>query len=663
MPDLALIGKEWLLEQVEGLEDSIKRMGPIEYNELNRYLPQGVSPRPGYIRYDLFPFLIEIIENFDPLSPVRETNLKKGVQTGFTTLLESIMLYYIGHIKTQPMMYLTADKELANVRMENNILPMLVESEMMHLIRSADTGNFRKTGKTKDFLQFDGGGYMIYNGAQNATKMRQNSVPLMFKDELDGWKLSIGKDGNSDTLTDARLSAYWDTRKILRGSTPLTEPSMIDDAYEKGDKRKYNILCRACSFPQHIHHNYVNKETGLIGGFKWETEHGRLIIDSVRYRCIDCGHEHYEHDKEYLFAIANGAHWKPTAEPRVEFVRSYHLPAWYSPFGFRPWHKGISDYLECFDPETKEILSISKYQEYVNNTLGDAFKSLGSRIYFTSASAHRRSNYSLGEIPNKYAAKYSRSEILFLVCMVDVHKRNLAVTVFGICKDLITYVIDYWRFERENEDDDCGQITSPVWGRLQALIEEKIYTADNGREYRIAWTFVDAGWSMPTVVTFCSQYGDGVHPIVGRQQAGKNQQLKEFREYKTTSGKTGYMITVDHYKDRLAPVLRRTWAEEQGVQPIHHFNAPVDLTDKQIKELTVESRKEMSDENGATWHIWHRPGNAANELFDNLGYAHACVEIMAYLTCIGHFELETIDWGKYWDYLEAQLVEIPAEPS
>jgi len=654
MPELDTIGRDWLIEEVEAMSDSIERLGPVQFNEENRYLPQGVSPRPGYIRYDLFPFLREIIECFDPLSPVREVNFMKGVQTGYTTLLESILLYYIAHIKTQAAMFITADKELASGRMENNIIPMINESGFSDLIRSSDEGNSRKTGKTKDFLQWEGGGFLIYNGSLNAAKMRQYSVPLMLKDELDGWKRSVGQDGNSDALTDARLSAYWGVRKILRGSTPLLEPSMIHDAYLRGDQRKYMVLCKACSFPQEIKQEHeVDKETGIIGGFQWDLEDGTLLLESVRYACQHCGHEHYETDKERLFSTESGAHWNPTAKPKEPGIRSYHLPSFYSPFGFRPWYKCISDYLDSFDPETKMVKSASKFQEYYNNTLGVPFKKLGARIRFTSVSAHRRAVYRLGQIPNEYAARWSGSRILFLTCTVDVHKRNLAVTVIGWTRDQRCYVIDYWRFERENDLDDCSELTSPVWGRLRELIEEKIYTADDGQKYRILTTLVDAGYANDTVTTFCSDYSAGVYPILGRDRPGKNQSIKEFTEFTTQSGTVGFKITVDHYKDRIAPVLRREWVEESGEQKLYHFNAPVDITDKQLKELTVESRREKTDENGNTVYYWHRPGGAANELFDNLGYGHASVEIFAWNICIQHFELDMIEWSKFWEYAES----------
>lgn len=659
---LSLVGADWLAATVEGMADHIEHVTPVAYNEEHRYLPQGVSPRPGYIRYDLFPFLVEIIECFDPMSPVREVNLMKGVQVGYTTLLEAVLFYYVGHIKTAPAMFITADKELATGRIENNILPMFNESGMGHLIRSADVGNVRKTGKTKDYLQWEGGGFLIPQGAQNAAKMRQYSVPLMLKDELDGWPRVVGKDGDPDTLTDARLSAYWAVRKILRGSTPLLVPSLIADAHDNGDKREYLCPCLSCREPQPLRMSWGTRDEEGLGGFKWDLDGaGGLILESVRYCCRACGHPHYEHHKERLFSAANGAHWAPTCKPRIPGVRSYHLPSFYSPYGFRPWYKCVADYLAAYDPKTKQVKSHAKLQEFYNNTLGVPFKPHASAIKFEAVSAHRRAVYRMGEIPNAYAAQYSGSRVLLLTCQVDVHKSNLAVAVMGWTRDARSYLIDYDRYE----DEDCTEPTSPVWGRLRALIEEKIYTADDGAQYRIALTLIDAGFSSSTVTTFCADYATGVYPIFGRDQTSKSQAIKEFAPFTTQAGTIGYRILVNHYKDRLAPVLRRSWSELDGVQGAYHFNAPVDTTDKQLKELTVEVRKEKTDEAGNVWHVWHRPGNARNELWDLSGYGHCAVEIIAWEVCVNQFKLGTVDWARFWAYIERENVYMtpPAKAS
>lgn len=652
MPKIDSVGWRWLAEEVAAMQDHIERVGPVECNEAHRYLSQ--SRRPGFIRYDLFPFLREIIECFSIYSDVREANMMKGVQVGYTTLLESVLFYYIIQIKTMSAMFITADKELATRRMENDIIPMINESGFADRIRSSDVGNSRKTGKNKDFIQFEGGCVLYPLGAVNAKKMRMTPVPLMLKDELDGWARAVGDDGDPDALTDARLSTYWDVRKILRGSTPLLKPSMINDAYKRGDQRKYMVLCKACSFPQALRWEKIDKESGTVRGFLWETTDGVLDLDSVRYACLDCGHEHFEVDKTRLFAEEHGAHWKPTATPIEEGIRSYHLPAFYSPFGFRPWSKNVSDYLASFDPATKQVTNVAKYQEFYNNTLGMPFTPLGARVRLSSVSAHSRPGYRYGEIPNKYADTFSGSPVLFLLCLVDVHKDNLAVSVMGWTKGSRCYVIDYWRFRVTSEEEDCGEIGSPAWGRLRELIEEAKYVADDGQEYSIAMTLIDAGYANDTVSTFCSDYSAGVYPILGRDRPAKNQAIREFAEFTTQAGTVGFRILVDHYKDRLAPVLRREWVEEAGMQKLHHFNAPVDITTKQLTELTVERREKKTDEKGHVSYIWYRPGNAPNELWDLLGYGSAGVEIMAWLICIQHFEMEAIEWDTFWEFAAAE---------
>lgn len=656
MHDIDTIGREWLINQTEGLTEEMEALLPSEYNERDRYLPSSVTSKPGYIRFSVNPYMREIIDCACIDSPIREINLMKGVQITYSTALESIFLYFADYIGTLPIMYMTADKDLSAARIEQNFIPMLVLSDKMHIVKSSDEGNSRKTGKTKDHIQFAKGGYLVPFGAKNADKMRSYSIAIMLKDELDAWQETVGKDGDPDALSDARTDGYTDQAKIFRGSTPLLKgPSKIYKAYKNGDQRKYMIACRDCGFFQSLRWSSENKDTGVIGGFQWNSdEHGMIIKETVRYCCQECGHPHYEHDKQWLFDPKNGAHWAPTAIPIEEGIRSYHLPALYSPVGMRPWWKCVLDYLAGYDPKTERVRDIAKYQVFYNNVLAEPFEQMGTKITFTQVSLHRRAVYRLGQVPNKYAVRFSGSHILMLTCTVDVHKRNLAVSVMGWCRDMRCYLIDYWRFEAKDDENDCDELDCSVWGRLRAVIEEKEYEADDGKKYRIGVTFVDAGYANDTVTTFCSVYASGVYPILGRDRTAKNQTIKEFAEFKTQAGRPGYRILVDHYKDRLGPVLRREWVEEAGEQGTYHFNAPVDTSDKQLKELTVETRKEKQDDKGGVTYFWHRPGNARNELWDLLVYGHAAVEVVAWNICVGHFELDTVDWPRFWDFIESE---------
>lgn len=652
MRSLETLGADWLVERVDQLTDTMSHIKPSEYNEQNRYLPSSVTSKPGYLRYAVNPFMREIVDCFDVDSPVREVNVKKGVQITYSTLLESGVLYFADYIGTLPIMYMTADKELAKARIENNFIPMFQQSDKAHIIKSSDIGNTRKTGKTDDHIQFAKGGYLVPFGARNADKMRSFSIAVLLKDEIDAWPLTVGKDGDPDTLSDARTDGYTEQAKIFRGSTPLLlGSSKIQKGYLRGDQREYLVLCRACGFPQKL---VWQSKPGQKGGFRWEFDNGTLVLDSVRYLCRNCEHPHYEHDKERLFSTEHGAHWHPTARPVDPFVRSYHIPALYSPVGMRPWWKCVTDWVDAWDVERNQVRDVAKLQVFYNNVLAEPFEVMGSRVQFAAVSAHRRAVYRMGEIPNRYAATYSGSPVLFLTCQVDVHKKFLAVAVMGWCRDARTYVIEYKRIDDPRDDPACEEADSPVWGMLQTMLEETFYTADDGKRYGIALTLVDAGYANDTVTSFCGSYAAGVYPILGRERPGKNQSIKEFAQFTTQQGTHGYRILVDHYKDRMAPVLRREWSEDSGQQKRYHFNAPVDTTDAQLKELTVESRRERVDENGNTSYYWHRPGNARNELWDLLGYGHAAVEILAWSICIRHFELETIDWEQFWDYLEAE---------
>lgn len=647
------IGADWIAERIGKLTERLNRVTPTAFNEANRYLPESVTSIPGYIRYAVNPYMREIVDCFDVDSPVREVNLKKGVQITYTTVLESGLLYYMAHVKTLPLMYMTADKELADARVENNIIPMLNESGFRGIIRSSDVGNSRKTGKTKNHIQFEGGGYLVPFGANSADKMRSFSIAVLLKDEIDAWADTVGKDGDPDKLSDARCSGYWPRRKIFRGSTPLVRgTSKIDKQFLRGDQRRYMVRCQGtCNKSFYLRWSRKDQK----GCFKWDLDDGVLVPDSVRFVCPHCGKEHFEYDKPRLFATEHGAYWKPFGNPVEPGIRSYHLPAMYSPIGMQPWAKCVADYLEAFDPEARKVKDVGKLQVFYNNILAESFEVQGSRVTFVAVSAHRRGCYLFGQIPNTWAREHAGGPVLLVTCQVDVHKRDLRVATMGWVKDAKPFVIEYRTLEAAEGEPDCEDINCPVWGRLRSLIEEHTYEADDGRTYGIAITLIDAGYKADTVVAFCSDYASGVYPIMGRERPAKFQRIQEFAKFKTQAGTTGYRILVDHYKDRLGPVLRREWTEgESGVQKPYHFNAPLDITDAQLKELTAEVRREKKDERGNVTYEWHRPGGAANELWDLLVYGHAGVEILAWQICVERYELETIDWPMFWEYLESE---------
>ena len=645
---------DWAVSEFEAVTNEVDFKTPVQCNEGSRYLPESVSRFSGYISYDLTPYWREILDCFDPSSPVREVSVMKGVSIAYTTALESLVFYVAGHLRTVPAMFVTADNDLSHERVENNLIPMFQQSGL-DVFQSADIGNKQKKGVTAAHLQWKGGGYLIPIGANNANKFRQYSMNWVFMDEIDAWPLSLKRGGNPVLLCKDRSAGFWQVRKIFMGSTPLLKGSShIETEYLRGDQRQLFLRCLKCGEPQVLRWSGKNKDKGFEFGFKWDyTDKGSLDIASVRYHCAFCNHAHMEHDKTKLLKAEN-SYWEPTAVPVEPCIRSYKLPSLYSPAGMQPWAKCVAAWLAAWDVQRNKVKDALSLQIFYNNVLAETFEDFsGGKIYFNMVSGHRRSFYRRGEILNKKISECCESGILVLLCTVDVHHNNLAVYVSGVTRGASTWFIDYWRIE-DNTENGCENPESLAWGRLRRIIEDYKYIADDKKEYSIGFTMIDASFCTSVIVDFCASYEANVIPIMGREAISKTSAVKEFSDFKTKNGMTGYLINADYYKDRLAPVLRRGWSIEEGTQSPYQFNAPVDATDKELTELTREYKRDKTLTNGSVIKVWYRPHGAENELWDLLVYASAAIDILAYMICIQYFELETVDWDRFWSTLETE---------
>lgn len=643
---------EWLAQQFDGLTTELRVVTPSQWTEEKRYLPKAMTPIPGPFRFAVTPYLREIVDCFAMDSPIREVALMKGVQLAATTgVLENIVGFCIDHAKSLPMMLVTADAELAKLRLENNIIPMLQLSGLDHLIRSSDEGNARKTGKTDKKIEWVGGGFLLPFGAQNANKMRAIPIQVMLRDEVDGWPLIAGRDGDPMKLTEDRTAAFEKSRKILDLSTPTIEGiSAIAKRFARGDQRRYFVRCLKCSYPQTLRWRRTSAE-GEVTGFIWETtEDGRLAPNTVRYLCRNCAHPHINEDKTRLLSPDYGAEWRPTAVPATPLVRSYHISALYSPPAMQSWEACVQKWLEAWDDKAGIARDNEVLQVFYNNVLGEPFKLRGTKLRFEQVSAHRRSEYRLGEIPNKWAARYCGSHVLVLTCTVDVHKDNLAVSVHGWCRDRRPLLTAYERFYGNTENiKDPG-----TWVRLGEMIDQTVYAvADDGKKYRLGITLVDSGYEADVVYQFCQQWDQGVYPVKGRAAPTKAAKFDEFGPFETTMGTIGYGITVDMYKDRWAAALKREW-DGQNLQPDGHYNAPGNLPDKALKELTAETKVEKRDK--ATGKLlgfeWRRPSGAANELWDCLIYASAAFDILAWDACCNQLEMDAVSLVEFYRICE-----------
>jgi len=641
---------DWLIRETKSLPVSLEPLRPSEWGDTRRRLTDTVAKNAGCFDYEMTPYLREIVDCLDVRSPVRHVTLMKGAQLGATTGIgENFLGYLIEHVKTSPSMWLTADSDMAKDRMVGHLTLMIQQSGLEHLIRSSDERNTRKTGKTDVRVEWEGGGYVVVLGVRNPNKLRSTPVRFLLRDEIDGWPDSIGKDGDPLGLSEARTAAFEATRKILDMSTPLIKgQSSIETLFLEGDQSHYQVLCLKCGRAQRLKWERIDSN-GVKTGFVWDAPRGVLDVGSVRYLCKFCCHPHTEDDKVKLVSPLYGAHWKPHAVAADPYHRSFHMPALCS--RLQSWAACVRTYLRGWDEKAGHPKDNRAYQFFYNTVLGSTYELRGERVRFENVSEHRRHAYKYGQIPNRWALEHCGSRVLAVVRTVDVHADNLAVAVFGWCRDRRVILISYERFEGDTE-----QLDNPAtWERLRADISGASYPSDDGLSYSSVATMIDVGYNAELVGRFIASCGDlPVFGIKGQGTSAASSGVREFAEMKTSSGERAYACWVDHYKNRWSASLKRSW-NGIGLQPSPFFNAPIDATDKQLKELTVEIKREKVVKTTGQrigWE-WHRPSGARNELWDLLCYADCALEIYANEWSKAGRHLAT-NWTAFYDHLIAE---------
>lgn len=636
--------QNWLIEQIGDLTDEIITVSPSEWAEANRRLPDG-SPLPGPYDYDVTPYLREVVDCLDDRSPVRELVIMKGAQTGGTVgVAENAIGYWIAHIKTAPVMFVTATLDLAKLRMDEYITPMIEQSGLSHLIQN-NTENKRKAGQTARKMSWLGGGWSVFLSANEAAGLRSASISKLVLDELDSYPLRVGRDGDPVGLAKTRTKAYARNKKILMISTPTTaEQSRIAQEYKAGDQRVYKMPCLGCGVFEELRWSWTDRDGKQTGGMVWDLdERGNVKPGSVRYACPSCGFCHMNEHKRKMLPLGR---WEATADPSHPSIRSYHISGLMSPPDFYSWEEAVLDWLKAWNVETKKPRDHEKLQEFYNNVLGQTYRIGGSKLTMAKVGRHAR-DFDFGVVPNGIAVDMCGGKISFLTCAADIHKNFISAAVYAWGPGRVGFLVANHTFTGPTDDPFAK---SGPWAELSDLIDSK-YSDGIDREYHIQMTLIDSSWLTSEVLRFCEQYESGVFPIQGNAnpQKGPTREFKRISDASQT-GVDGWHIYVNHYKNRLSSVLHAKPRPDTELAVGDSVSFPVEIADKTLKEMTAEERVEKKLPNGRTQMEWKRTGR--NELWDLTVYNMAARDILGFTICREHFELPTVEWPQFWDYAD-----------
>ncbi len=521
-----------------------------EWADRHRILAQVSSAEPGFWRTSRTPYLREIMDNLSVISPVETVVFMKGAQVGGTEAINNFIGYIIDQAPGPTLMVLPRVEDAiknSKIRIQPLIDACPRLKEKVKDARAKDSGN---TLRQKDFP----GGTLVLTGANSPAGLRSMPCRFLGLDEVDGMPGDVGGEGDPIVLAKARTRTF-SKRKIVLVSTPTIQGrSRIELAYENSDQRRYFVPCPKCDHMQWLRWAQI----------KWDTD------DELNawYECEECACKIQNWQKTTMlergeWRITNPDHKDPK-------VRGYHLSSLYSPVGWFSWGEAAVDWVRS--QVSKEML-----RGFMNTVLGETWADKGEapdwkRLY------ERRESYTPNEIPDK---------VVMLTAGVDIQKDRIEVEILGLCRDKISYSIDYRVFMGPTET-----LNSEPWRALAEVLHET-WVRPNDLEMPLKLMAIDSGYHTQIVYSWVKQFSPtkviAIKGFENQNTAVAQPRAVEvtMRGKKLKRGLKLFPVGVNIIKAQIYGWLKQSAPDEGQPEPHGYCHFPM-YAEEYFKQLTAE---------------------------------------------------------------------------
>lgn len=437
-------------------------------------------------RYRPYPYQVEILDAIgDPR--IERVTILKSARIGFTKMIDFGVAWYVAQDPC-PVMIVQPTIGDAEGFSKEEIEPMIRDMPILSGLISPSSK--RDGGNTILRKKFPGG-LLHMVGADSPRGFRRTSIRALFMDEVDGWALSAGEEGDQIRLATKRTETFWN-RKIVAGSTPTLEStSRIKRLFEQGDQRLYFVPCPACDKAQVL---------------KWKQFHWTDGDPStVHYECEHCGAAISHDKKRWMVEEAArrqrdgvpGFGWV-AQNPEVKGHASFHLWTAYSYAANATWEHLAAEWEACA-PNSEER------KTFINTTLGETYHGDGDKPDWKKL-YDRREQYKADVVP-------AGGHILF--AGVDVQRNRLEVEIVAYGPRMESWSVGYRVF-----GGDTSQLegTDSPWQRLGDMLSEE-WEHELGGKLSIRIMAVDSGDQTSMVYQWCARWpGQRVMAIKGREE-------------------------------------------------------------------------------------------------------------------------------------------------
>ena len=568
-----------------------------EWADTYRMLSAGVSAEPGRWRTDRAPYQKEPMDAFTQLG-IKTVIVKSASQIGKSDIMNNVIGRF-SHIDPAAIMMIQPTIDMAEDYSKSRIAPMLKDTKVLNDlffdVKSRDSNN---TILSKLFP----GGRLIMCGANSPAGLASRPVRVLLADEVDRFPDSAGTEGDPVDLASKRMTTFWNRVKGLF-STPTNEgASRIETEYTSGTQEEWQHECPNCKEYHLITHRDIidkHEEIKNRNGTKG------IIINSVKWRCPDCGYEFTETEMKNT----KQKYVAQNASALQNGVRSFFINCFASPW--ISWQEVIKEWLEAKgDPEREKVV--------INTRFGETYRQIG-KFEDENVFLKRREMYD-AELPEG---------TLLLTSSVDVQDNRLEYEICG------------WGEGEENWGIKKGTIlgvpdNQQVWDELDQQLD-RTYHFKNGSGLIVARTFIDSGGHYAKeVYKYCRKnFAKGRFAIKGHSSPGVAliHKISKVKEY----GIPLILLGTDSGKQY---VMDRLSIEKPGAK---YFHFPLDYeqtADASIAEILwnrgydeiyfkglIAEQLKPRKKNGVIHMVWENiAGDKRNEPLDLRVYNIACMQ-------------------------------------
>lgn len=290
----------------------------------NVQLPESYAT-PGPFNVRLSPWLVPIFDALqDPL--VRRVHFRKAVQIG-GTLVADVWLPWIIANDPGPISWTMQTDEMVEKHAKTRLWPLLERCRPVAAM-------LPKPGPHRTTTEIFFGGFFLTLNAANLSTQQSQSIRYKINDELwlPRWQEIYGH-------AVARVSKFEEVgrSKIYNSSqAPVmdAETGNVEDAsFRSGDQGEWHAECPACRKLHPIAFEQI-AETKDRGGVIWDKSARRddetwdvaRVVETVRFRCVNCGHESPDNDATRA-GWAKTGRYVPLNPKASREVRSFRIEA------------------------------------------------------------------------------------------------------------------------------------------------------------------------------------------------------------------------------------------------------------------------------------------------------------------------------------------------